>query len=188
MICIYTIGNIERDPLSLSPSCRNSGNVKIWKPISTDLKSWIQSKCWAMKCQGWRMTILGIGQNQGKNATVSKNKKNQWWPFGSKKKEKNKISNSILMLLELLPILHPKLDLVFCLFLHKFCDHLYLEVIKLLQCTNLKKKILISNTLSHFFFLTMRSFFFGIRYLVADISFFFSEGETWTFFGKSAHI
>ena len=38
-----------------------------------------------MKCQGWRMTILGIGQNQGKNATVSKNKKNQWWSFGSKK-------------------------------------------------------------------------------------------------------
>ena len=38
----------------------------------------------------------------------------------------------------------------FVFFLHKFCDHIYLEVIKLLQCTNLKK-ILISNTLSHFF-------------------------------------
>ena len=185
MICIYTIGNIERDPLSQSPSCRNSGNVKIWKPISTDLKSWIQSKCWAMKCQGWRMTILGIGQNQGKNATVSKNKKNQWWPFGSKKKEKNKISNSILMLLELLPILHPKLDLVFCLFLHKFCDHIYLEVIKLLLCTNLKKNSWFP-ILCLTFFLTMRSFFWYTIFGGRHFFLFFWRGNV-DFFSVKVH-
>ena len=90
-----------------------------------------------MKCQGWRMTILGIGQNQGKNATVSKNKKNQWWPFGSKK-----VSNSILMLFGTLANSSSKIGFCFLSFFSTnfVTTSIYLEVIKLLQCTNLKKK------------------------------------------------
>ena len=163
---------------SLSPSYRNSGNVKIWKPTITDLRSWIQNKCWAMKCQGWRMTILGIGQNQEKNATVSKNKKIQWWSFCSKKSSIQFwcFWNSCQFLIQ-------NWIWFFALFLHKFCDQICLR--RSLNSSNAQiwKK-------SWFPILCVTFFlpFFGIRYLVVDISFFFSEGETWTFFGKSAHI
>ena len=161
MICIYTIGNIERDPV-LNPLSIEI--LEMWRFESLFLQIWrvgyrVNAELWNVKVEGWPSWELDkIKEKMPQWAKIKRINDGLSVP---KKKEKNKISNSILMLLELLPILHPKLDLVFCLFLHKFCDHLYLEVIKLLQCTNLKK-ILISNTLSHFFFLPWDFFWYTI--------------------------
>ena len=183
MICIYTIGNIERDPL-LYPLAVEI--LEMWRFESLFLQIWrvgyrVNAELWNVKVEGWPSWELDkIKEKMPQWAKIKRindglsvpEKKSpiQFWCFW----------NSCQFFIQ-------NWIWFFVFFLHKFCDHIYLE--RSLNSSNAQiwKKSWFP-ILCLTFFLTMRSFFWYTIFGGRHFFLFFLKGKRGLFFGKSAHI